>query len=95
MAYLCEGGTHCVHGADSTHWVEEVPDPGITCLGCYGFGGKVINNHLLPCPGCAGTGNARNGPAYWCEACAGTGELFTDDDQLIDCPTCDGVGMHD
>lgn len=21
--YLCQGGAHCTHGTDSTHWVEE------------------------------------------------------------------------
>ena len=22
VGHLCEGGTHCEHGADSTHWVK-------------------------------------------------------------------------
>lgn len=43
--YLCEGGIHCPHGHDSTHWVDAEPTPSVPtpmpmpsavppCLGC-------------------------------------------------------------
>ena len=43
-----------------------------------------------PCPRCDGTGTAKDEEDCW--NCDGEGSVYTDDDELVTCPVCEGDG---
>jgi hypothetical protein len=59
--YLCEGGCQCVHGSDSTHWVDAaVP------VGYIELPPTLLFREGTSCPRC---GN----PVPFCDACGEIG----------------------